>query len=408
MKGQLNVSPATIHLLESHAFVNREKFATTISRRLIHLNEHSHLLSATNAAENVSVAAARDEAQAIVNNLARLPQMVLPESTDTSQVTEFQNAFPEFNVTTGVNSAPHAKLQAIRKAFRTRANDHLGTRNRPVRAVGASNTEMPTINRLVHNCWPNDSGRTDYRKNNHHSPANAAHRAMTSEHNFEDCDTPTCVVGADIWSFFSAHDINPELFIRQMAAAGSDTAVIALHLPFPLLDRRVRSYTDATVGLHYEIEGDRLLVYELESGSAGYSHSFETVYSWMANMPVFEGAHVQVEVLSQIGTAVLLCLTIGKGRQEVVPNLWSCQREAFYILPELTGYALRTGERPHMSVSARRFEQLVAYVATLNPVDRTSDQIIAKLRGMLAEIRVGIHTVETRWLVIIPQLYSLV
>jgi hypothetical protein len=66
------------------------------------------------------------------------------------------------------------------------------------------------------------------------------------------------------------------------------------------------------------------------------------------------------------------------------------------------------GERPHFAVSARKFEQLVAYVATIDKADRTGPGITAKLRGMLAEIRVGVHTVEARWSVTIPQMYSLV
>jgi hypothetical protein len=270
---------------------------------------------------------------------------------------------------------------------------------------------MPTINRLIHNCWPNDTGRTNYRKRRDHTAANALHRAMTVDHRFQDCDHLTTtgdVYSADIWSFFSAHDIHPEEFIREMASSGSDTAVLALHLPFPLLDRRVRSYTDTTVGLHYEVEGEKLLVYHLESGSAGYAHDFEKVYAWMHNMPIFPNAHVQVEVISQIGTAVLFSLTIGEGSQETVPSLWSCQREPFYILPELMDTSLRVGERPHFAVTARRFEQLVAYVATLDPIERTLSNVVAKLRGMLAEIRVGIHTIEQRWSVTIPQLYSLI
>jgi len=412
LAGELNIQSAEVALLERHALVARQTFRTLLPERYMVLGQQAGMLTASNPAETNVVTAAATKIAEIITNLNALPTLVLPEDTDVDDLKHFQSAFPEYLVDRGVNSQPHAKLAAIRRAFRGRANDHLGRRNRPVRAVGASNTEMPTINRLVHNCWPNDSGRTDKRKKSHWSPANAAHRALTSEHRFQDCDhvdmDGECINGSDIWSFFSAHDIHPREFIKEMARSASDTAVIALHLPFPLLDRRVRSYVDHVTGLRYEVEGDKLLVYHLSADSAGYSHDFETVYAWMSNLPNFSNAHVQIEVLSQIGTAVLLELTIGSGRQETVPSVWSCQREEFYILPELLASDLRSGERQHFVVPARKFEQITAYIATLNETDVTPQNVVSKIRGMLAEIRVGVHTVEPRWAVSFPQLFSLV
>nr|UYL94499.1 MAG: polyprotein [Leptosphaeria biglobosa flavi-like virus 1] len=409
--GELDLVEAEQCVIESQVSTGREVFRTLLPERLLHLAQQTGQLTASNAAETAVVAAARDKVVATIDNLNRLPTIVLPESTDVADVAQFQAAFPEFLVDRGVNAQPHARLAAVRRAFRVRANQHLSGRGKPVRAVGASNTEMPTINRLVHNCWPTDSGRTERRKRTHCSPGNAAVRAFTHDHRFEHCDHGTgvnSVLGADVWAFFSAHDIHPETFIREMASSGSDTAVVAMHLPFPLLDRRVKSYDDHIIGLRYEVVEDKLLVYHLSADSAGYSHDFETVYAWMQCMPHFTNAHVQLEVLSQLGTAVLLELSIGKGEQEIVPSIWSCQQEDFYILPELLGPDLRQGERPHFAIPARKFEQVTAYIATLNDVDLTPQNVVSKLRGMLAEIRVGVHTVEPRWAVTFPQLYSLV
>jgi len=230
---------------------NTPIFATRLNRRLVKLNEESSML-ATQGPAGVTTLAAEADIRQVIGDVRALPRLVLPESTAEDVLGQFQEALPEFRVELGVNTHPHPRVSAVRRAFRNRANDFLAPRNRQVRAVGASNTEMPTINRLVHNCWPQLSGRDALRQSSHHSPANAFHRAMSSDHKMQGCNATDSagnpLLGADVWSFFSAHDIPPSEFISEMARVGSDTAVVALHLPFPLLDRRVTNYTDAALG----------------------------------------------------------------------------------------------------------------------------------------------------------------
>jgi len=411
ISGQLDFALLPEGLLEAHADVGTVNIPAGVPPRVIRMmREASEYDSNSGAAQHVNNLASDAYRQASIA-IDQLPKIILPESTPDEDLSAFQNCTPTFNVVRGITDHPHPRPAGVRRYFRRVANDFLARRNRPVRAVGASNTEMPSIGRLIHNCWPCDSGRTAYRQKSFHTPANAAHRAMTHDHRFQDCDHGAAgqdVFGADIWSFFSAHDIPPAEFIREMAASASDTAVVALHLPFPLLDRRVTSYTDSLTGLHYEVHGEDVLVYHTDGHSAGYTHKLETIIAWMSNLPTFTNAHVQAETLAQVGTAVLLALTIAPGPQEVVPSLWQCQRDQFYLLPELLDSNLAGGELKFFAVAARKFEQLVAYVASLQPTQLNNEYIIPKIRGMMAEIRIGVHTVEPRWSVTLPQMYSLV
>lgn len=409
--GELDFALFPACLLENHAQVAHTNIVTGVAPRVLRMMresaEYDSNVGPATAINNLASDIYRRAAVAVDN----LPTIILPESVAAEDVEAFQNCVPTFNVARGVTDHPHPRPAGIRRYFRQVANDFLARRDRPVRAVGASNTEMPTIARLVHNCWPNDSGRTDYRQKNFHTPANAFHRQLTHDHRFEHCPhivNEEDVFGADIWSFFSAHDITPEVFLREMAASASDTAVVALHLPFPLMDRRVTCYTDPLAGLHYEVHGEKVLVYHLDGHSAGYTHDLHTLIKWMGNLPTFLNAHVQAETLAQVGTAVLLAVTIGRGKQEVVPALWQCQTDPFYLLPELLDADLNGGELRFFAVAARKFEQLVAYVASLQPTQLSNEFIIPKIRGMMAEIRIGVHSVEPRWSVTLPQLYSLV
>jgi len=336
---------------------------------------------------------------------------VLPSGTDLDILDAFQRSFPHYEVVEGINEQPHALLAAARVGFRRAGNLALASRNRPVRAVGASLTELRSVDRLVHNCAPILTGRDHYRHLCSSGDGGDVFRAWSCESKFQDCVQRTGTrgsFGCDVWSFFSAHDISPNDFIREMARSGSDTAIVALHLPFPLLDRRVKSYNDTTLGIRYEVENGQLLVYHYGEHSAGYVHDFETVYAWMSNLPIYRNAHVQAETVSKIGTAVLLKLTIGQGAQEVTPQMWSTDDDAMYILPELLDRTLRRGDADHFAVPARRFEQLVAFVSSLLDAQRDFKTIVTKVRGMMAEIRVGKFQVEPRWQVTIPQMYSLV
>jgi hypothetical protein len=387
-------------------------FATSVDLRYEELAHQAAAYGTGNNIQATITGSVTNKYAQILANIDQLPQLHMPQDSSTEMLALFSGSFPEYSVVKSTTTAPHAHLAAIRFAFRNRANEYLAVRGRPVLSVGASITEMASINRHAHNCAPILSGRDQHRYMLRVPNGPAVYSQVCHNHKFEDCshtDAAGSTFGHDVWSFFSAHDITPEKFIRAMVANASDTAVVALHLPFPLLDRNVRQYTDLEAGLHYERVDDKLLVYHLGSKSAGYAHDFETVYSWMTNLPTFDNAHVQLEVIGQVGTAVLCVLTVAEGKQEIVPSIWSCQREDFYILPELLHTDLRKDDTVHFSVPARRFEQLVAYVATLDSNETTdSTKIAAKIRGMMAEIKVGKHQIEPRWGVTLPQFYSLI
>jgi len=347
------------------------------------------------------------------NNLPNLTTThPLPMNTPESVLNAFQDAFPDINVGTGRNPAPHPRLALARNMFRREVTRLQGQLQAPIHLVGGSNAETVLFQNVIHNCAPMLTGRDTYRHMLSAAGARDAYRVLSHDHKFEDCNHAAVLgeddtLGALVVSMFSAHDIDMADFAKAMAENGSSTAVVALNLPFPLLDERVKCYTDEITGLRYEREGDQLHVFHMGEHTAGYSHNFKKVKSWMSNPPVFHDCHLQSEALLQVGTCVLLKVTIAPGVPEVVPTMWSTQTKQFYILPVFSSTMTRHDETNHIVVPRQRFEQLVAYVSCLDPVDRTFRQVISKIRGLMAEIRVGKMRVEPRWEVGVAELYSL-
>lgn len=339
------------------------------------------------------------------DNTAQLPRIILPETTPLETLLAFQDCVPEYNVCPGVNPQPHPFAAAARTVFRNRIINELSKLATTTVVVGGSTEECAIYPHVEHNCAPILSGR-DYKRHFLKAGGAAKYAQHSIDHKFEDCDHDSA--HKQIVALFSAHDIPAEQFIRTMVRKNVNRAFIALNLPFPLLDERVKQYSDDLTGLHYEREGDKLYVFHWGEHSAGYTHSWESVRSWMVNLPVFKGVHSQAEIIGQVGTSVLLQLDVAPGEQEVIPTMWSCMRDRFYILPELLSDDLQKDGTRHFAIPARRFEQLVAYVSTLTGLDRDSLKVAGKVRGLMAEVRVGKHTIDPRWSVTIAQFYSVV
>lgn len=381
-----------------------------VDYRIRQLYLEAPLYNRGNDVENLLAAeAARQIGEVIADNQASNALEVSPLVDDEVAV-RLQKIFPAFRVVTTSSASGHTVLAAIRKGFRSIALANLAYRNEDVLAIGASATEMVQINRLALNAAPRLSGRDVYRQDYAHPTLNNWHNNFSLPMTFHEILThPRCPRQAVIWSFFSAHDIHPQSFIEDMVANGSHTAILAMHLPFPLMDDRVRTYVDPEALLRYEIVGDRLFVYHEEETAAGYSHDISTVLAWMMPLPTFKNAHVQLEVLSQVGTAVLFVLTVAPGAQELVPSMWKATEADIYILPELLDETLTVkDEREFVAIPAARFEQLIGFVTSVDPGLRKVQVIAAKVRSQMAVIKIGKFTVEKRWGVTIPQLHSLI
>jgi len=337
-------------------------------------------------------------------NIVALPRIILPENLPMEVLEDFQSQAGEYAVVAGVNTADHPLLAAGRKVFRDRIAINATKLSTPLHLVGGSHTEYAFFNNVSRNNAPILSGR-DHKRYFSEQNGDAAYSRYCSC-KFEECTH--AAAGDQVVALFSAHDIDPEDFIRCMVERNQNRAFIALNLPFPLLDERVKQYTDPSTNLHYEREGDSLFVFHVGSHTAGYKHKFSTVKKWMMNLPVFSGVHVQAELIGQFGTSVCVQLDVNPGSQEIVPTMWSCQRDAFYILPELLDVDLQRDGTRHFAVPARRFEQMVAYTATLSSIERDTAKIAGKLRGLMAEVRVGKHSIDPRWSLEIAQFYSLV
>jgi len=343
---------------------------------------------------------------------ALLTTHTLPVDTPPFVLDQFQKSFSDASIGTGRNPTPHPRLSLARNMFRRKAAEVADQLQVPIHLVGGANSETVMFQNVVHNCAPILTGRDYYRHFLGSAGAEASYRLLSHNHKFQECShvTPFPQVntnGSLIVSLFSAHDIPIDEFARAMATNRSSTAMVSLNLPFPLLDERVKCYTDELVGLRYEREGDKLMVYHIGEHTGGYCHDFASVKSWMSNPPVFKDCHLMTEAILQIGTSVLLKVTLAPGKPEVVPTMWSTQTKPFYILPVFSSIMTRKDETDHIVIPRARFEQLVAYVSTLDPVDRTFRNVISKIRGLMAEIRVGKMKVEPRWEVGVAELYSL-
>jgi hypothetical protein len=390
---------------------SEQPIATGPSRHVVQIMSDMNDLSAGNRlSESVMLRMVAEDFDARVNNL---PALVLPSDTPDDILDEFQKHLPGFNVCPGVNTRPHPRSAAIRYAFRRISANEVGKHGVPVLAVGASAEESLAIPNLIHNCAPILSGRDCYRHFHRRPDSRTIYERCSHDHVFEQCNQNglgdvESTHGCLIWSHFSAHDISPTDFIRAMVKNGSTTALVALQLPFPLLDLRVTTYVDEVTGWRYERVGDRLNAFPLDGHSAGYSHRWETVRQWMSNLPIFDNAHVQMEAIAQVGTIVLTKLSVAPGSQEVIPSIWSCQREGFYVLPELLDRDLMKDNPHYFVVSAHRFNQLVTFVASLKPVDREHETILAKIRGMTSAVRIGKFKIDPRWILRLSETYSLV
>ena len=370
---------------------------TTMSYDSTHTIANELLRSATNAVQNAT------------KHLDSLPRLFLGNSASDDTVDELQEAFPEYVVVRSTTTAPHPTLAAVRRVFRNRCNEFAAAHQQTISLVGASASELAHCPTAVHNCAPRLTGRDTYRQDHATPWYNHHHRRLSVDHTFQQCPdhhNGQSIKETVVQALFSAHDIAPEDFIRSMGRRSSTQALVALLLPFPMMDRRIESYHDPVLNVTYVKRDAKLHVFIDDEFNAGYSHDFETVMKWMMNMPVFRNAHVQRECLGQVGTCVLFLLTIGEGRQEIVPSTWTLPGDEFYILPLLTDRTLATSLE-HFAVPRRRFEQLTAFVATLKPTERNNEYVMGKIRGLMAEVKIGKHRVEPRWAVTTPQLYSL-
>jgi len=338
---------------------------------------------------------------AVVDRLVAAPPLFLERDVSTEIIDEFQSAFPSFGVVASNTTSAHPRLAAVRHAFRRLVTFDVGMR--PLHVVGGSLTELTALPGVVHNCAPLLSGRDAHRHLLRHP-----HLVddFACRRRFEDCSS-RITVHATVVSFFSAHDIHPADFIRAMIRNEQASAYVALHLPLPLLNSRVSTYSDGLCDLFFERVGDKVHVMA-QGGSAGYAHDLATLLSWASPMPCFQGVNVSLDLLSHIGSAYLFKIELGVGDQEVIPRLLPSLRERFYVLPLLTREGLSLEEAPFFPVPAARFEQLTSYISSCAPEDRTFEHVSSRVRGQIAEIKIGHTLVARRWEIDVEQFFSLV
>jgi len=332
------------------------------------------------------------------------PMLWLPTNVPEAVFAAFSDALPDFSVVRATYVHPHGAASSARYALFSRVLQKI--QNSPVYLVGASAAQVSMTPHALHNAQPILSGRDAFR---HEIAPTQAQRQFSEQircnNKFQDCPhrpPPNTVLFAPL----STHDIPFGEFCAHMAARGIAEAHVITHLPVPLLDSRISSYTDEVLGLLYKREVDGISVTHLGGASAGYRHSL-ALLTWLSPCVDLEGFHVLCEEVSKVGSMYHLHVSVVRGRQEIAPQAWYLA-DAPLVLPFLRPGWRRSGACKEFTVPGRRFRALVSFVAGLTPSQVSFSLVAAKLRGMLGEVRVGDQVIEERWDMGTEELYSTV
>lgn len=340
-------------------------------------------------------------------NFEDAPYLHLPSNVSESVFRQFGEAFPALAVTRARFTHPHGAAASARFAMHALISAKLARDCAPVFGVGLSPVQVSRINDVVHNVAPILSGRDYFRHDL--SPSQVVRdfaNVVRCPSKLEDCRHGFDKVPVFV-AMFSTHDIAFSDFVSAMASRGSHTAYVAMHLPIPLLDRRLDEYYDDCLDMHYQVIDGNVQVTFGGGLSAGYVHDMSKLLTWLMPRAILPGYHVQVEELSHVGSCFLLEVNVSPGFQEATPTSW-CLGEPFLLLPTLRSSFARTDNDHFFTVPMRRWRALVSFAATLRYEDLTFQIMAQKLRGLLGEVRIGEQVIEERWDVDTTQFYSLV
>jgi len=335
----------------------------------------------------------------IANSMAELldsydsrPVVYANCATDAA-LTELQDIAPEYVIKNTRQRHGHGCLAAAREIFMNLANDRIG-QNEVVHTIASSVAQLTRFNNVVHNCAPTMTGRDHFRYNNLSTPdRRTLHSRLSCDQLFSDC----LFSGADvILAPFSATSIHFADFLVGMAQRSVRKAFVITHLPAALIDERISEYTDPSCGLHFSRDGDLIATRHTNHSSPGYYDKAEAMLSWCKPIPIVQGYHSQVESLRQFGTMHLLEVRLSPGLHENHPSTQILRPSDFLILPLLQPSFLTDNKTKYFCVESRRFDALVAYVSTLDAGKIAFLPVANKLRGQMAEVKIGKRIIENR------------
>jgi hypothetical protein len=337
------------------------------------------------------------------------PKICLNARLDTRKIEEVAAALPGFRVHACNSPHVHSVPQAIREAVMIKMNTEINARAiLKVQGVGLSPRQAAGFAGLCHNCGPVLSGRDYYRQNHGYSAVDrAAFAQITEDHRYQDCPHgthPELVIAP-----FSAQDISAIDFAKQMIRSGAHTAWVLVNVPVPFLDARVRRFRDPDNGFLFERRGANIDMFFTDGATGGYSNDGEALMSWVSPAPAIQGYQVTIEERFSFGSTYWLEMKVAPGAAEVVPTMFRAAREDFIVLPLLQpAWALDQDASHDFAVPERRFRALVTFLSSVPPGDVKFNVAANKLRGQMAEVRIGKVTVENRLDLDTGQFFSLV
>jgi len=304
---------------------------------------------------------------------------------------------PEYNFRRYTSHHPHPECAMARKISLQIVAEEALRNNNVNSIVGGSPYQVSSFPKVIHNCAPRLTGRDTYRHEHSHSEAE---RKFSSEisctDTFQHC--PRTIPGCNIIVPL-VPDLSTEDLLRGMLAKGSAQAFVITHLPVPLLDRRIDSWTDEELRVRFERDNrGNILMYHLDTAGAGYVNNEDAMLSWARPFPIIPGYDVTVDELRHIGSMYILHVKIARGRGEDKPSLFRVASGRFYILPLLIN-PVRAGKdvAKYFVVPAVRFDNITKFAA-ISTTPRNAFEVVGnKVRGQEAEIKVADKVILARW-----------
>jgi len=343
-----------------------------------------------------------------------MPQLLVPSSAPASSLERLAESFSEFRVVRSTHDHPHGVAQAVRQAFFSSAVNRMQALPgfTHVHGVGLSPHQAARMPRIAHNCGPELTGR-DRLRHNHTYAINDTDffRAISDDHCLQDCRLRSDATLS--FAPFSAGDIPVGEFAQSMIRLNVNRAWVLINLPVPFLDKRVDVYEDTLNGFRYERRDENVYMFFTSSASAGYSNNADALLSWCSPLPAIKGYHLQLEEVRSFGTTYWLELRVIAGRQEIIPSMFSVEENSFTTLPLVRPWWVHRSpnlvhEPRYYSIPTRRFRALVSFLATVDEKDLQFRPAANKLRGQLAEVKIGKTIVENRLDLSITEFYATV
>jgi hypothetical protein len=330
---------------------------------------------------------------ATANSNARC-KILLPGSIDEQAANALQSSFPQYYYQVVSNDHSHPALWAVRRSMEMVVHSSTARDTSPggVVMVGGSVRQVCKFLAVKANYFPELSGRDEYRR--HFSGTVGERRLFESvliQRKFEEgylrSDKPATAI-----SLFSAQDISKRDFSAAMVRLNIRQAYVALHIPVLFLDSRINFWRDPILGVEFTRKDGKIRMTNVEQAVDGYVNGEATTLSWVRPHDTVFGWNISSEVISQCGSAYLIKLQLGAGRQEETLSIWKAPDAGVYVLPSLTSHS-----EEYFCVPRKKFDSVVKHISQLSGAKNIFEAALGRIAGLESMIKLGGVVLEREW-----------